>query len=220
MAFLLTITVVFDERHRTQLIEFKASVVLCHNRGIGGCVTSHTTSMERTESQLCTRLTDCLCCDDTDSLSLLHHARSSQIAAITLRTDTLAAFASKHRTNIDGLDACIFNGSCQWLGDFLTGSHDYLTSMGIGNLMYRHTSQDALIKRGDNFIAVFKGGAGKSAKRTAVFLGDNHIVRHIDKTTGQITCVGSLHGGISQTLTCTVRGDKVLEHGHTFLEVR
>ena len=43
---------------------------------------------------------------------------------------------------------------------------------------------------------------------------------YIDQTTSQITGIGSLHGGISQTLTGTVGRDEVLQHGHTLLEVR
>ena len=42
---------------------------------------------------------------------------------------------------------------------------------------------------------------------------------HVDKTTGKITGIGGLKGGIGKTFTCTVRGDKVFEHGKTFLEV-
>ena len=45
-------------------------------------------------------------------------------------------------------------------------------------------------------------------------------MRYVDKTAGQITCVGCLHSGIGQTLTGTVRRNKVFEHRHTFLEVR
>ena len=43
---------------------------------------------------------------------------------------------------------------------------------------------------------------------------------NIDKTTGQITCVGRLHSGIGKTLTGTVGRDEVLQHRHTLLEVR
>ena len=45
-------------------------------------------------------------------------------------------------------------------------------------------------------------------------------MRYVHQTTGQITSVGSLHSGISQTLTGTVSRDEVLQHRHTLLEVR
>ena len=41
----------------------------------------------------------------------------------------------------------------------------------------------------------------------------------IDKTTGKVTCVSCLQSCISQTLTGTVSGDEVLQHGQSFLKV-
>ena len=43
---------------------------------------------------------------------------------------------------------------------------------------------------------------------------------HVDKTTCEVSGVGSLHSRISKTLTGTVRSDKVLLHRHTLLQVR
>ena len=45
-------------------------------------------------------------------------------------------------------------------------------------------------------------------------------MRHVYQTTGQVTGVGRLHGGIGKTLTGTVGRDEVLQHRHTLLEVR
>ena len=45
-------------------------------------------------------------------------------------------------------------------------------------------------------------------------------MRNVYKTTSQITGIGSLHSGISKTLTGTVRSDKVLQYRHTLLKVR
>ena len=45
-------------------------------------------------------------------------------------------------------------------------------------------------------------------------------MRHIDETTCEVTGISRLQSGIRQTLTGTVGRDEVLEHGHTFLEVR
>ena len=42
---------------------------------------------------------------------------------------------------------------------------------------------------------------------------------HIDQTTGEVTSISGLEGGVSQTLTGTVSGDEILEHGHAFLEI-
>ena len=78
-----------DSLNRTQLIDlqrtliFRSQAILCSDIG------SDTTDVERTQSQLRTRLTDRLCSDDTDNLTLLNHAVRSQVTTITLRTNTL-----------------------------------------------------------------------------------------------------------------------------------
>ena len=41
----------------------------------------------------------------------------------------------------------------------------------------------------------------------------------VDEAAGEVTGVGRLEGGVGQTLTGTVGGDEVFEHGHAFLEV-
>ena len=45
-------------------------------------------------------------------------------------------------------------------------------------------------------------------------------MRNVNKTTCQVSCIGSLHSRIGKTLTSTVRSNKVLQHRHTLLKVR
>ena len=47
----------------------------------------------------------------------------------------------------------------------------------------------------------------------AVLLADDHVLRHVHQTTGQVTRVGGTQRGVGQTLAGTVRGDEVLQHG-------
>ena len=208
------------ERDDAKLIELDAAGILGHDRCVGSGITGHTTSVECTECQLRTRLTDGLCGDDTDGFTLLYHALGGQVAAIALHADTLLALASQHRTNFDALDGRVFNSLGDGFCNLLTSGHDELSSGRIDNIMYRHTSQDALIQSGNSLVAILQGRALQSAKCAAVFLSDNHIMRHINQTTCQITGIGRLHGGVGQTLTGTVGGDEVLQHRHSFLEVR
>ena len=86
--------------------------------------------------------------------------------------------------------------------------------------MYGYTAKDTLTKAGNRLIAILQSRTNESAKRTAVFLIDNHVMAYVHQTTSQITCVSRLHSGISQTLTGTVSRNEVLQHRHSFLEVR
>ena len=53
----------------------------------------------------------------------------------------------------------------------------------------------------------------------AVFFGHNQILRHVNQTTSEVTGVSRLQSRISQTLTGTVSGNKVLQYVQTFTEV-
>ena len=64
------------------------------------------------------------------------------------------------------------------------------------------------------------GAQGDAPRGTAIFLGDDRVLRHVHQTTGQVTRVGGLQRGVGQTLTGAVGGVEVFEDGQAFLEVR
>ncbi len=49
---------------------------------------------------------------------------------------------------------------------------------------------------------------------------DDGVLSHVHQTAGQVTCVGSFQRGVGQTLTGTVGGDEVFQHGQALLKVR
>ena len=100
----LTSLALLSERNGTKLIELQTTVVLGHDRSVGGSITCHTTGVERTKCKLSTRLTDSLSSNHTDSLTLLNHTLGSEVTTVALHTNTLLALASEHRTDLDTLD--------------------------------------------------------------------------------------------------------------------
>ena len=56
--------------------------------------------------------------------------------------------------------------------------------------------------------------------RSAVMLGDDEILRHVNESPRQVAGLGRSECGISESLSCAVSGDEVLQHVHTFAEVR
>ena len=103
--------------------------------------------MERTQSKLCTRLTDGLCGDDTNSLTHLHHALCGKVAAVALHADAAARLAGEHRTNLDALDGRCLDGSDLIFGDLLTGGTDELARGGMDDVVDADATEDALTKR-------------------------------------------------------------------------
>ncbi len=55
---------------------------------------------------------------------------------------------------------------------------------------------------------------------TAVYLTDNQILRYVYQTSCQISRVSSTQSRIGQTLTCSMRGHKVLQYVQSFTEIR
>src|SRR5690606_22181165 len=54
---------------------------------------------------------------------------------------------------------------------------------------------------------------------SAIFLGNNEVVRNVNKTTCQVSCIGCFQRRIGKTFTSTVSRDEVLQYVETFLEI-
>ena len=92
----IKVCTLFLERNGTQLIELKTRIILCNDRSVCGSITSHTTSVERTKGKLCSRLTNSLSSNHTNSLTSLNHTLSSKVTAVTLSTYSLLAFTGEN----------------------------------------------------------------------------------------------------------------------------
>ena len=84
-----------------QLINLKHALVARGHRRHGSDIAGHTADVERTQSQLCARLADRLCGDDSHGLALLHQAVGSEIAAVALGADTLLRLTGEHRADLN-----------------------------------------------------------------------------------------------------------------------
>ena len=54
----------------------------------------------------------------------------------------------------------------------------------------------------------------------AIVFADDHVLRHVDQTAGEVAGVGRLERRIRQTFARAVRRDEVLQHVEAFAEVR
>ena len=97
LTFCVSTFALIYEWYGTQFIKFYlclSSSTL--NSCICCCVTSDTTGVESTQSKLSTWLTNSLCSDDTNSLTLLYHTLGSKVTSVTLLTNTLTALTSEY----------------------------------------------------------------------------------------------------------------------------
>ena len=132
------------ERNGTKLVELNLRVVLGNDAGIGCCVTSHTTGVEGTERKLCTRLTNGLGSNDSNSLAELYHACGGKVATVALHADTLLAFTGEHRTDFDALDGRVLDGLGLGFGNLLACGNDKVASSRMNDIVNGNTSKDAL----------------------------------------------------------------------------
>ena len=92
--------------------------------------------MERTKRQLCTRFTDSLSSNHTDSLTLLNHATGCEVTAIALHADTLLRLTGEHRTDLHHLDVSLLDSIGDSLSDLLTGLDNNITGLWVHDVMY------------------------------------------------------------------------------------
>ena len=107
------------------------------------------------------------------------------------------------------------------LVDELIGFHDHrlrMTGSLMSSQLTRPTMRSAEIH---DFVVAFVDRADHDAvDRAAIFLVDDHVLRHVDKFAGHVAGVGRLERGIGETLAGAVRGDEVFENRETLAEVR
>ena len=209
-----------DNIYRTKFFEFQTSIVLGNDTCISCDIGSRTTGMECTQCQLCTRFTNRLGSNYTDSLTFLNHMVRSQITAVTFRANSLLRFASQYRTDFNTFDRRLLYLLSDIFCNFFTTSNQQFSGLGMYDIMYGYTTKDAFVQGSDNFIVVLKVCTNQSAERTAILFINNNIMRNIYQTTSQISGIGSLQCGIGQTFTGTVGRDKILQYGKSFFKVR
>ncbi|MNI18922.1 hypothetical protein D3C73_723430 [compost metagenome] len=82
------------------------------------------------------------------------------------------------------------------------------------------TSENASADRSNNLTSIDDGSHGEAVFSAAIHEVDDAVLGHVDETTGQVTGVCRLQGGVCQTLTGTVGRVEVLVNGQAFLKVR
>ena len=206
-------------------------------------VAGHTTGVEGTHRELGAGLADRLGRDDADGLADVHRLAGGQRAAVAhgagadrgltgehgadlhlghagldqradLGVAEVSACGDQHGAlrvdGVDGQGAGVDGGldvsrllDGRVLGERLGGNPDRATRVGV--CAGRAPHRDHL---------------GEAALGLAVLLADDHVLRHVHETTGQVTRVGGAKRRIGLALTAAVRRDEVLENREPLAEVR
>ena len=121
----------------------------------------HAARMERTHGKLCTRLTDGLCRDDTDSLAHLYRLACRHVGAVTLGAHTDMGLTAEDGTNLHRLASCLIqhlHNSCGALRcTHMVSLNHNLSCIRVSDGLSDIASCDSLFQVLDDFISIHKG---------------------------------------------------------------
>src|SRR5690606_4543211 len=177
------------------------------------------TDVERAHGELGARLADRLGGDDAYRLADIDRRTASEVAAVAGGAAALAKVAGKRRADAHRLHLVGFDDIDVLLGEQRAPGHDDLAVLGVDDIVGRGAAQDTLAKAGNDLATVDDRLHGQATISTAIELGDDRVLRHVDETTGQVTRVRGLQRGVRETLAGAVGRVEVLENVQAFLEV-
>ena len=132
--------------------------------------------MEGSEGKLGTRLTDGLCSDDTDDLSLLYHTAGGEVASVAFCADTLAGFAGEDRTDLDLFDRKTVDEFGSGLPDLFAGLDDKFSGERVDDVVYGSSTENPLSEGLDDLVLVLDRSSNQASESAAVLLVDDHVV--------------------------------------------
>ncbi len=152
---------------------------------------------------------------------MVDQVATAQVAAVAVRAHAEGRFAGDRRAHLDRLDAGVLQpGHPLLVEQGVAGDDRILVLAGEEHVLGDHAAQDAVAQRLDHVATFHDRRHGQAGHRAAVGLGDDHVLRHVDQATGQVTGIRGLQRGIGQALSCTVGRDEVLQDVQAFAEVR
>ncbi len=111
---------------------------------------------------------------------------AAEIASVTLDAYALARLAGEHRTNLDSLDAGIFDALDLVLVDHLVGEDQHFAGERVADIFERDSSEHSVAETLDNLAAFDQRRHLDSVERPTVVLDNDRVLRHVDQATGQV----------------------------------
>ena len=185
--------------------------------------------MEGSHGQLCTRLTDGLSSNNTNSLTNLYCFTGCHVRTVALRTHTNVGFTGQSGTDLDlikrvaiFIHTFCYNDSCTLRCDHMICFYKNV-AIFITDIRACKTSCNTLLQRLDHLFSVSESTYFHS--RNLIFalctvcLTNDQLLRYVNQTSGQVTRVSGTKSGIGHTFTCSMSRHEVLQYVKTFTEV-
>ncbi len=169
--------------------------------------------------QLRARFADGLCGDDTHRFAAFDQPAGCEVTTVAELANAALRFAGEHRADLHAFDTSSLDRSREFFADDFVNRDDGLAFV-IDLIFESHTTHDAVAQRLDDFTRFDDRLDVDAVAGSAIFFGDDHVLRHVAEAAGQVAGVGRFERGIGQALTSAVRRDEVLQNVQTLAEVR
>src|SRR5580693_8785311 len=176
--------------------------------------------VERAHGELGARFADRLRGDDAHRLAHIDRGAAGEIAPVAQAADAAAGLAGEHGADLDLLHAGIDQLLDVLLLEQRRVRHQDVVTRRVAHVLSRGAPEDAACQRGDDGAGVDDRPHLDAARRAAVHIGDDAILRHVDQAPRQIAGVGRLERRVGEALAGAVGRVEILEHREAFLEVR
>ena len=180
--------------------------VLFGNR-VGG-----TTDVERTHGKLSTGLTDTLSRDDSNGHTSFDHIAGRHVHSITATTNTQRSITSHRATNLDLLQAHVFDLLGDLGRDHLAFFNDHFVGHRVNDVLTGNTTVDRCGKPDFDLLTTINYTFGNTLGRTTIFHRDHNVLRDVGKLSSQVTRVSGFERGVGQTFSSTVSRREVLKN--------
>ena len=148
--------------------------------------------MEGSHGKLGTGLADTLSCNNPHRFSNLDQSSGCQVPAVALTAGASAGLAGKYAADADLFDPQLLNHFGFFFGDIGPGFHDRLVGNNINDIIQSNPSDNPVFKANHNLVAFNNRRNRNPVQSSAIDIGHNNFLRHVNQTAGQITCVSSL----------------------------
>ena len=178
-----------------------------------------TAGMEGTHGQLGTGLTDGLGGDNTHSLAQTNRQTVGQVGAVAAGAGAVLGAAVQNAADLQLGDTGLLDLFGVEQVHHLVLADDQLASLGMIHIVYSVTAYQTLMEGLDHAVAFADGGNHDALGGAAVLFPDDHVLRNVYQTAGQVTGVGGTQSGIGQTLTSASAGNEIFQNVQAFAVV-
>ena len=105
------------------------------------------------------------------------------------------------------------------VGDDLIFFNDGFIGDGIADGIAGGSADDHVLQFHFDGFTFVDGGLGDAVDGTAIDLVDDDVLCHVGELAGEVTGVGGLQSRVGQSLSGTVGGAEIFQHGEAFAEV-